>query len=193
MKMISSKEYYFKNKEKIKLIMKKSYMKHKDKCLKYSREYYNENKDYYLKYSRNYHKINRDKILKEMKLRNKINKKRYLELSRIYHEKHRMKYRIIQTKWRKNNPEKFKLQLLRRKGKLKGIFHDFNDKQWIILKKSVNGYCLSCTGFVGENNLTLDHIIPISRVSKGFVYTIHDVRPICRSCNSSKGNKLIHS
>ena len=35
--------------------------------------------------------------------------------------------------------------------------------------------------------LSLDHNPPISKAPIGFIYTIDNVQPMCKSCNSSKG------
>ena len=60
----------------------------------------------------------------------------------------------------------------------------------MVQKMNTSGICPECNSFIGIENLTLDHIIPISKVPVGFIYTINDVQPLCKGCNSSKGNKL---
>jgi len=73
-----------------------------------------------------------------------------------------------------------------RKSKLIEIF---TMKEWLNKLDETNGYCPKCNIFVGKNKLELDHIIPISKATIGFAYTINDIQPLCRSCNSKKGNK----
>ena len=54
-----------------------------------------------------------------------------------------------------------------------------------------NGTCPECKKITSEGNpMCLDHIIPISKAPKGMVYKIDDVQPLCRQCNSSKGDKI---
>lgn len=79
---------------------------------------------------------------------------------------------------------------LRRRLKLKGISHAFTKEEWFFIVEDTKGICPMCNGFVGTNKLTLDHIIPISKIHKGFIYTIEDVRPLCKSCNSKKSNLI---
>lgn len=63
-------------------------------------------------------------------------------------------------------------------GKLSG-------KEWEYIKNLYGNICLRC----GTNeNLSIDHVIPIS---KGGTNTVDNVQPLCRRCNSSKGIKTI--
>lgn len=43
--------------------------------------------------------------------------------------------------------------------------------------------CLKCDCI---ENITIDHVIPLS---KGGLHCIFNMQPLCRSCNSSKGNR----
>jgi len=69
--------------------------------------------------------------------------------------------------------------------------HDFNYEDWKSLLEETGGVCPICNKFVGIDNLTLDHKIPINAVPINFIYTINDVQPLCRSCNSRKGDKIL--
>jgi 5-methylcytosine-specific restriction endonuclease McrA len=62
--------------------------------------------------------------------------------------------------------------------------------EWLLKLDKTKGICPNCKTFVGKNKLEIDHIIPISKAPRGFIYTINDIQPLCRSCNASKGNKL---
>ena len=97
------------------------------------------------------------------------------------------KVRSYKRKWANNNKFKIKFNNLNRKG----IIHNFSDIELWDKLKSTNGVCQICNRNVGYKQLTVDHIIPISKVPIGTIYTIDDIQYICQSCNSSKSNKII--
>lgn len=72
-----------------------------------------------------------------------------------------------------------------RRRKAKGE-HSLNE--WIQLKNSWNNRCASCFQQEPKITITQDHIIPIS---KGGDHNISNIQPLCRSCNSKKGIKII--
>lgn len=47
--------------------------------------------------------------------------------------------------------------------------------------------CAKCGKLVGFENLTMDHIMPVSRGGKT---ELENLQPLCRRCNSSKGDCL---
>ena len=48
-----------------------------------------------------------------------------------------------------------------------------------------------CKKDLGIENLTLDHIFPISKAHEGRIYTIDDVQPLCIRCNTKKNDKVM--
>lgn len=63
---------------------------------------------------------------------------------------------------------------------------DLTTKQWLEIKNK-SPICPACGKFVGCENLTLDHIIPLS---KGGQHTKDNIQALCKPCNSSKNAKL---
>lgn len=61
-------------------------------------------------------------------------------------------------------------------------------EEWNKKLDDTQGICPICKKFIGKDKLTLDHIIPISKAEEGFEYTINGIQPLCKSCNSSKGD-----
>ena len=57
-------------------------------------------------------------------------------------------------------------------------------EEWLILLESYGYKCAICGS---EEEITKDHIVP---VSKGGGDSISNIQPLCWSCNKKKGNKL---
>lgn len=62
----------------------------------------------------------------------------------------------------------------------------FTLKEWDILKAKHNFTCPCCLKSEPEIKLTIDHVIPIS---KGGINDRSNIQPLCRKCNSKKGNR----
>ena len=62
------------------------------------------------------------------------------------------------------------------------VEHDLTDEQWTALKDAWTG-CAYCG--VSDTALQRDCVLPLSR---GGRYTLDNIVPACRSCNTSKCN-----
>lgn len=198
------KEYYQKNNsEKIKKHIRKYQKNNPEKRREYAKKYYLENKekikkkkiDYYYSIKNNPEKYkimiyNKKEYSKKWRDKNKKYMKKYY---REYYWKNIEKIYLKKKEWVKNNKEKvreiIRKENLRRKNK--NIVHFFTVDEWVSKKNATNGICPSCNTFVGTEKLTLDHIFPVSKAEKRRIYTINDVQPLCKSCNSSKHDKII--
>jgi len=97
--------------------------------------------------------------------------------------------------WRQLPETKILLRKLsrRRRARKNNIIENFTTKQWEAKIKATNGICPGYNRkphHVGKEKLTLDHDPPISRVPKGFIYTIDNVNPLCGRCNCSKHARI---
>ena len=54
-------------------------------------------------------------------------------------------------------------------------------------KKCASGKCHYCGRFVGSNNLTMDHLVPLARGGRSIKANLV---PCCKECNNEKKNRL---
>lgn len=80
------------------------------------------------------------------------------------------------------------------------IIETFTIKQFLTKVELCNGICPICNKSFDNNihKITMDHTYPIKiacddylRTGLKRVYDIDDVKPMCKSCNSSKGDQFI--
>ena len=126
-----------------------------------------------------------------------LKRRHYAENIEIEREKHRKQQRVLYAtgkekviarikRWLERNPGK-RLEFYRnRRARIKGNGGTITDKEWLALLEKYGYKCLCC----GRNDvkLTLDHVVPLD---KGGPNTIDNAQPLCGSCNSSKGTKII--
>ena len=153
------------NREKIRERGKIYYRKNREKCRERERIYY-----------RNHYRKNREKCR---------------ERERIYREKNREKIREQHRDWREKNKEKVRernrVKRHRRRAWKKGNGGSFTAQQIRELRKQSQGICRGYKRephFVGEEALTIDHIIPLC---KGGTNNIDNIQLLCLSCNCKKG------
>ncbi|GIW67915.1 MAG: hypothetical protein KatS3mg096_783 [Candidatus Parcubacteria bacterium] len=113
-------------------------------------------------------------------------KKIWLKWKEKNYEKIRQRNRIATAKYRKTEKGKQaqkRYKYLRRNPNAGKI--DF--KKWKEKIKELNYRCQRCGKKMKINEITIDHIVPLS---KGGTNLIENLQPLCRSCNCKKNNKL---
>lgn len=95
--------------------------------------------------------------------------------------------KITNNRYKANNPEARKISVSKSQHKRRaqkqanGIYEVSKDFYAQL-------YSSPCVGCGTSENITADHIVPISR---GGTEAESNLQPLCGSCNSSKGNKLM--
>jgi len=119
------------------------------------------------------------------------NKDRTREYTKQYNEANRDLIRWRNRQYRLENLEKYREQgrnSSRKRNAIKNkVIEAFDNDEIQELLDSCNGVCPICGK---DGKITLDHIIPLSKAPDWYIYTKDDVQPLCRSCNSSKGNSI---
>ena len=174
-KAIKQKQYQKDNKENIAIQRTKHYQKNRKRLLKY----YIDNKEKRTEYR----KTNKEsiKILKKRWYQN--NKKEIATKSIIYRETNKKTIKIYFDKYRKNNLDKYRINGQRRRTKERSLPSTLTLLQWRTIKQYFNNECAYCGK---EKPLAQEHFISLNN---GGEYTINNIVPSCKSCNSSKGPK----
>jgi 5-methylcytosine-specific restriction endonuclease McrA len=135
-----------------------------------------------------YYQENREKILLRRKEQRRHSGEILSKRWEAYYGRNRDYLNKQSMNWRKENPERWAaIQSARRTRKTKAG-GSYTVQEWEALKARYNHACLSCGRKEPEIKLTADHIIP---VFKGGSSYIDNIQPLCKSCNSSKGTKVI--
>lgn len=84
----------------------------------------------------------------------------------------------------KNNKSTISHLKARRYAREKGAIGSHTLVEWNDLLFSYGSCCAACGS---DKELTKDHIIPLSKGGSDY---IENIQPLCKSCNSRKGNKI---
>lgn len=183
------KAYRDSNKQKVSTQRKTYYQNTAETRRAYARNYYMENKDKLLAYQRIYSAENKDKLSEYYKEYYQNNKNKKAVQARNYYQRtknDRLRYISI---WRKTERGRF---LKRRSDDKRKRAKSYTPKDAIVTVEQWNfiqmlfDYSCACCGKTDE--LTIDHILPLS---KGGLDSIENIQPLCRSCNSRKNNHYI--
>jgi hypothetical protein len=163
---------------------KEWYWNNKEKKSEYDRKYRIENKEKRQEQKRRYYINNKEHCLKKSRENLERNKEHYLKYRMRYYQENKERIKQRAEVWRINNRDKFNINSQRRRARKKKTESRFIEKDWIKCKQAFNNKCAYCGK--EDNSLTQEHFIPLS---KGGEYTVNNIIPACKSCNSSKQDK----
>lgn len=165
------KDYYQRNRDR-KLAKDKEYREaNPEKIAARNKLWYEQNRDKQIQYGRDRYVAKRDEIL--------IEKRRYSKSNRPLMRLRWNRWRSTPTGRAADNRSKAKRKAL----KLANHRSDFSVEQWLERVAEFDQCCAYCGS---QTALAQDHLLP---VSMGGSDTIGNLIPVCRSCNSSKGNR----
>ena len=131
------------------------------------RMHYQNNKDRYSEWNRSWNESNPEK------------RERY-QADRI---RDRGRDRELAKEWRRNNPDRMRALQSNYRSKKRQADGVLTSEAIRLVLDTHGRACLRC-GSV--ENIEIDHVIPLS---KGGSNLFENLQPLCKSCNSSKGNR----
>lgn len=159
----------------------------RDKRNRQTKEWHERNKEHDKKYRKEYYKNNISKIRKYSKEYYAKNREIEIEKSRKWREENPEKVKLQQKLYARNNPHKIHAKGAKRRASLRNVkVENVNRVKVYGRDKGICGIC----GFkVKFSEMTLDHIIPLS---KGGNHSYENIQLAHLSCNSSKGTKILN-
>lgn len=150
--------------------------------------YYEKNKTQIIARIRKYEQLHQQEVASRHHKYYLAHREEIIARSAQWHKENPEKVRIQNAKWNKNHPEKMREIVNRRRARKVAAIGSHTSKDFIELCRSTEWKCLCCDTPHTVKILTEDHIVPLS---KGGTDNIDNIQPLCRSCNSSKGVKII--
>lgn len=114
-----------------------------------------------------YYRKTREDRVKSKDRYNKANREKVNRSKRASYRKYRASYRR------------------REEARRRGYVIEITVSEWRAIKKAFGNKCLKCGT---KKDITKDHVIPIKLGGRDHA---SNVQPLCRSCNSSKGTKIV--
>lgn len=186
--------YWSKHKERQRAKARRSYWKHREKRLAREKIY----RQTHLEEMRKRERSRRSKDMSKYKPSNKpyMPKGSITPMSpeeirtkwKEYYYKNWEYHRKRAAQWIKDNPRRHAARQAKRRTLKTQAGGNYTTEEWNNLCNQYNHTCLCCGKKEPEIKLTADHIIPVVKSGHS---NIDNIQPLCGSCNSSKGKKVI--
>jgi 5-methylcytosine-specific restriction endonuclease McrA len=140
-------------------------------------KYKDQNKNYYLK--------NKEKVAEYSRKRYLDNREYFLAKQREWVERNKEWVSKYKKNWASRNKESTRVSSQKcRARRLEAMGNDIITlEEWLRVLDFYGHRCLCCGN---DENISMDHIVPLSRGGK---HSIDNVQPLCKSCNSKKSTK----
>ena len=179
------KQYYRENKERIKQYRKQWIQENKEHHKQCQKQWIRENKEQRKEYQKQYRQENKERLKQHQKQYRQENKERIVRRNKQYYQENKERIKQYQKQWIRENKEYCVAMNQKRVARLKQLPANLMAREWIYIKDIFNHSCAYC----GKHSQKLhqEHFIPLSKNGE---YTKHNIIPACKSCNSSKNDKL---
>ena len=181
---IYKKQYFIKNKEKITKLGLEYCEKNKVKIALYHKRYRSENLKKLTEYKKINYSNNKEHILNQGKKYRMQNIEMCVKRSTNFYHKNKESIMKKQKVYYENHKEKFNMYSAKRRNLKKNSLVSLTVEEWNLIKEKFDNKCCYCGK---EKPLAKEHFVALS---KGGEFTINNIVPSCKSCNSSKGAKL---
>ncbi len=138
--------------------------------------------------NKKYYEANKEKENQRTLKWYKNHPERARELTKGFRSRHPDKDKFWQKRYYENNKPKFRAYFHVRRSRIKGNGGVIATDEWKALCEKYGNRCINPNCSDPSKPVTLDHVVPIFL---GGLNVIENSQPLCRSCNSRKGIKII--